>query len=340
MNILVVGAGAVGCIVGGYLTESGYNVTLADGWPANVNALNTEGLKLSGPRGDHHIRVKAVPLEDIYDLKGPFDIIFISVKSYDTASVVASIRPLVSSETVVISTQNGINEEFICSEIGSDHVIGAVPELSGYLSGPGAAVETRKEGGFILGELDGRDTPRVRKIASIMYRCGIIKISSNVIGLLWSKLIWNGMLNPLSAISGLGLGRILQNDGYRGLAIEIGKEGFRVSKKHDVSLEPLTVIGADLRRLDPDQPVEVEKEDRSIKALPEPLDKMPSMAQDIKNGRRVEIDYINGILIEWGKKLGVPTPLNEEIVKTVHAVEDNRQIQSPTLLDAIVRKFC
>lgn len=339
MNILVVGAGTVGSVVGGYLTGSGYNVTFADSWAANVDVLNNEGLKLSGTRGEHHFRVKAIKMEELANQKSLYDIIYISVKNYDTAAVVEQIRPLVINDTVVISTQNGINEEYIADEIGANHVIGAVTEFSGYMSGPGSVVETRKDGGFVLGELDGKDTPRLRKIANIMAACGNIKLSNNIMGILWSKLIWNSMMNPLTAISGYGTGRILQNEKYRKLAIEVGKEGFKVSKKHQVTLEPLTLMGIDPRRLDPDKPEEIAAEEAALKLLPEPLDKMPSMAQDIKNGRQTEIDYINGIIVDFGKKLNVPTPVNQEVVKALHGVEANRQAQSPELLDEMVKKF-
>jgi 2-dehydropantoate 2-reductase len=339
MNILVMGAGTVGSIVGGYLTGSGYNVTLVDGWSANVDVLNREGLKLSGTRGEHHFPVKAVMLEELSRVKGPFGIIFISVKTYDTALMAEYIRPLLSAETVIISTQNGINEEFLAAEFGRNRVIGAVTEMSGYMVGPGNVVETRKDGGFVLGELDGSDTPRLQNIASVMAGCGHIKLSNNIMGILWSKLIWNSMMNPLTAISGFGTGRILQHDRYRMLALEVGMEGFAVSSKHHIRLEPLTLMGINPRRLDAHQPREVQAEGMALKLLPEPLDKMPSMAQDIKNGRLTEIDYINGILVEWGKKLAVPTPVNEEIVKTVHAIEEKQKTQSPALLDAMIEKL-
>jgi len=339
MNILVVGAGTIGSIVGGYLSGGGYNVILADGWAANVDALNRQGLKVSGTRGDHNFRVTAIMMDEVRALKGPFDIIYICVKSYDTAAAVDSIRPLLAPETVVISTQNGINEEYIAEQIGPSHVIGAVTEMSGYMPAPGTVVETRKGGGFVLGELDGRDTTRLRNIANIMSCCGHIKISDNIMGILWSKLIWNSMMNPLTAIAGLGTGRILQDDAYRALALKVGMEGFSVSEKHQIRLEPLTLIGVDPRRLDPGKPWEIQAEDSALKQLPEPLDKMPSMAQDIKNGRRTEIDFINGILVEWGKRLGVPTPVNEEVVDTVHALEEKRLEPSPALLDGMAKRY-
>lgn len=339
MNILVVGAGTVGSVVGGYLSGSGYNVVLADGWAKNIEVLNREGLNLSGTRGDHRFSVKAIPFDAISELKDDFDIIYISVKSYDTKASVERIRPLLKAETIVISTQNGINEEFIASEIGSSHVVGAVTEFSGYMSGPGSVVETRKEGGFVLGELDGSDTARLGNVAKVMSSCGHIKISNNIMGILWSKLIWNSMLNPLTAVSGLGTGRILQLDNYRRLALEIGKEGFSVSKKHNVRLEPLTLMGIDPRRLDPDRPEEIQAEEEALKKLPEPLDKRPSMAQDIMSGRKTEIDFINGVLTEYGKRLGVPTPVNEEVIQALHLVEEKKLKQSPVLLDEILRKL-
>jgi len=339
MNILVSGAGTIGSIVGGYLSGSGYNVTLADGWSTNVKVLNQEGLKISGTRGEHHFIVKAIELQELRKLTGSFDIIFISVKTYDTESIADMIRPFVSDDTVVISTQNGISEEFLAARFGSNHVIGAVTEMSGYMLGPGNVVETRKNGGFVIGELDGQQTQRIREIASLMSPCGEIKITQNIMGILWSKLIWNSMMNPLTAISGLGTGSIIKNDRYRKLALKIGMEGFMVSRKHNIKLEPLSLIGVDPRKLDPNSPKEVLAEEERIKMLPEPLNKLPSMAQDIKNKRKTEIDYINGAVVEFGKKLGVCTPVNEEIIKVIHEIEQQPETQSPLKLDTIFDKY-
>lgn len=339
MRILLVGAGAVGSIVGGALVRSGYDVTFADEWQDNINALNKDGLKITGVNGEKKISVKAIHFNEINTLKNKPQLVFISVKNYDTEKILGLISPLIKRGTVIISTQNGINEETIALKFGSEHVLGAVTELSGYMAGPGVVVETRKEGGFVIGELDGSDTERVHGIASIMSGCGKIKISHNIMGLLWSKLIWNSMLNPLTAISGFGTGKILQVDQYRRLAIEIGKEGYVVSNKHKIQLEPLTLMGIDPRRLNPSRPTEMQAEEAALKLLPEPLDKMPSMAQDIMKSRKTEIDYINGIVFQYGKKLGIPTPINEEVIQVLHSVEDKKLNQSPKLLDKILKKF-
>lgn len=339
MKMLLVGAGAVGSIVGGKLVGSGHDVVFADSWQENINELNKEGLKLSGVNGDKKFVVNAIHLDEIKNIKEHLGIIFISVKNYDTEKTLDLISPLIKKDTVIISTQNGINEEAIASKFGTEHVIGTVTELSGYMAGPGAVVETRKEGGFVIGELDGADTERIHALSSIMSGCGNIKISHNIMGLLWSKLIWNSMLNPLTAISGFGTGKILQVDKYRRLAIEIGKEGYAVSNGHKIQLEPLTLMGIDPRRLNPSRPAEIQAEEAALKLLPEPLDKMPSMAQDIMKGRKTEIDSINGIVFQYGKKLGIPTPINGEVIQTLHSVEEKKLNQSPELLDKILKKF-
>lgn len=339
MKILIVGAGTIGSIVGGYLSGEGYDVLLIDGWSENVNKLNRDGLRITGTRGEHHFNVHALEISKLNELNEKFDLIIISVKTYDTPSALASIRRFIYPETVVISTQNGINEDYLSEEIGSSHVIGAVTEMSGYMQGPGLVVESRKNGGFVIGELDGRDSDRLKEILQILSACGNIKLSNNIMGILWSKLIWNSMLNPLTAISGLGTGSILQHDNYRKLALEVGKEGFSVSRKRGIKLEPLTLMGIDPRRFDPDNEEAMKQEEASLVQLPEPLDKMPSMAQDIKNGRQTEIDYINGIIVDIGKKMDVKVPVNEAVVKTLHEVENGNKIQSTKLLDDLVELF-
>lgn len=339
MNILVIGAGTIGCIVGGYLAGSGYNVLLADGWPANVEALNQKGIKVSGSRGEHSFPAKAVLFNELKDLNQKFDFIFISVKSYDTSTFLGEIHRFLKPETIVISTQNGINEEMIATTIGSRYVIGAVTEMSGYMAGPGEVVETRRGGGFVIGELDGKTTQRVKGVAAVMEGTGHIQISDNVLGLLWSKLLWNSMMNPVTAISGLGTGRILQNDLYRKFVLEVGKEGYSVSNKKNIKLEPLTLIGVDPRRFNPDKHEEFLKEYEVLKLLPEPLDKLPSMAQDIKNNRKTEIDYINGFIVEAGKTVQVATPMNEEIISIVHGVESKHVVPSTSILDQLISKY-
>jgi len=210
MRIGIVGAGAIGSVVGGLLTRAGQDVTLIDQWPDHVEAMKRSGLRLSGTCGDHVVRVRALHVHELQSVTTPFDAVFIAVKSYDTEWATALALPyLAQPDGVVVDFQNGINDERVAAVAGRQRTLGCVITIGAGLYDAGHAMRTDTQAiGFKIGELDGRQTERARRLAEIMTDVAKSVVTTNLFGERWSKLTVNCMANPLAGLSGLGSAEI------------------------------------------------------------------------------------------------------------------------------------
>src|SRR2546429_484360 len=173
MRIGIIGAGAIGSVVGGMLTKAGHDVTLIDQWPEHVETMRKNGLRLSGTCGDHTVRVKALHIYEAQAINEPFDAVFIAVKSYDTEWATSlGVQYLKKPNGVVVDFQNGINDERVAAIAGRERTLGSVITIGAGMYEPGHAMRTDTGSiGFKIGGLDGKGTERARARAKIM-ECG------------------------------------------------------------------------------------------------------------------------------------------------------------------------
>ena len=319
-RIGIVGAGAIGCVVGGLLTRAGRDVTLVDQWPEHVETMRKQGLRLSGTCGDHTVKVKALHLHEAQGIGEPFDAVFIAVKSYDTEWATAlGVSYLRWPDGVVVDFQNGINDERVASIAGRERTLGCVITIGAGMYEPAHAMRTDSGSlGFKIGELDGRDTPRARELAELMGAVAGSKVTTNLFGERWSKLALNCMANPVAGLSGLGTAEVRTEPGPRRLAVYLGAEAVKVGRAAGHEVEPIFHITAQ-RFVDAAEGrglAEVEADiSRDAKSR---AGGRPSLLQDVMRRRRTEIDYLNGYVVAQGRRLGVPTPFNEKIVELFH----------------------
>jgi 2-dehydropantoate 2-reductase len=338
MDVVVVGAGATGGALAGYLAGGGHNVTALDEWPAHVAAINRDGLRVGGARGSHSFRFTAALWEELPSLDLSPELILVSVKAYDTQRAAAVVGSLLGPTTVVVSTQNGINEDVLAETLGRDRIVGAVTEIGGYVVEPGEIAETRADGGFVIGELDGADTPRVHRVQEVLSSCAPTTITPNIRGLLWSKLTWNCMLNPLTALTGLGQGEVWTEPSLRDVAVQLGREARNVARADGAELQPLTFFGVDLPALLGDDVDLAEATLRRVIEIYRPqMGKSTSMREDVKLGRRTEIEFLNGHVARLGESLGVPVELNRDVVRVVQSIESGELSPSPELVKTLAR---
>jgi len=320
MRIGIIGAGAIGCVVGGMLTKAGRDVTLIDQWPEHVEAMRGQGLQLSGTCGEHRIPVKAIHLHELQSVTQPFDAVFISVKSYDTEWATAlALGYLAKPDGVVVDFQNGINDERVAAVAGRDRTLGCVITIGAGLYDAGHAMRTDTQSiGFKIGELDGKDTERARKIAAVMNDVAGAKVTTNLFGERWSKLTVNCMANPIAGLSGLGSAEVRSVPGPARVAIQVAAEAITVGRACGFEVEP--IYGIDTQRfVDAAAGRGTDQLLADMAAGAKGLaGGRPSMLQDVMRGRRTEIDYLNGYVVEQGRKVGVKTPFNEKIVQLVH----------------------
>src|SRR5512144_857081 len=317
----VLGAGAIGSVVGGMMTRAGHDVTLIDQWPEHVEAMKARGLRLSGTIGDFVVPVRALHIHELQTVTEPFDAVFVAVKSYDTEWATAMALPyLREPDGVVVDFQNGINDDRVAAVAGKHRSLGCVITISAGMYEPGHAMRTDNGTiGFKIGEHDGRDTPRAQALAKVMNDVAGTKVTTNLWGERWSKLAINCMANPLAGLSGLGSAEVRTAPVPRRIAIHVAAEVIKVGRAAGYEVEPIYGIEAQ-RFVDAAQgkgfdAVETDM-GASVKFL---TGGRPSMLQDVMKGRRTEIEYLNGHVSEQGRRLGVPTPVNDAVVAAVRS---------------------
>jgi 2-dehydropantoate 2-reductase len=347
-KIAIVGAGALGAHVGGWLTRDGRDVTLIDPWPEHVEAMRTNGLTLRGLSGPENFTQPVTALH-LTELQGaakgrPFDIAFVSVKSYDTVWATEMIRPYLAPAGFVVSLQNSINEERIAGVVGWGKTVGVIAAtIAVELVGPALVQRNVALGGtgrliFRVGEPHGRITPRAEAIVAMLACCDSAKATENLWGERWSKLAVNAMRNPVSAATGRGGNANDRDPVTRWLAIRLAAEAIEVGRAQGYHLE-------DIYKIDPDLLLAAGKGDAKARAECEEKllegtkyrndDQRPSMGQDIAKGRRTEIDFINGLVAERGRLAGIATPVNAAIAAAVRRVERGEVSPSPEVVAGI-----
>ncbi len=320
-RIGIVGAGAIGSVVGGLLTRAGRDVTLIDQWPEHVEAMKKIGLRLSGTCGEHVVPVKALHLHEAQSISAPFDAVFIAVKSYDTEwATYLGLSYLARPDGVIVDFQNGINDERVAAIAGKERTLGSVITISAGMYEPGHAMRTDSGTiGFKIGEHDGRETERAKELATLMNAVAPTKVTSNLWGERWSKLAVNCMVNPLSGLSGLGSAEVRMESVPRRLAVHVAAEVITVGRASGYEVEPIYSIDAQ-RFVDAAAGKGIKDVERDMSAdAKSRIGGRPSMLQDVMKKRRTEVEYLNGYVVEQGRRVGVPTPFNAAIVDAIRS---------------------
>jgi len=335
-RIVMLGGGAVGGYVGGHLAANGHDVTLIDGWSENVEAIRRNGLELSGmtPEERQVSHPKTMHLHEASSLarQAPVDIAFMCVKSYDTEWMAQLIKPYLAPGSYVVSLQNCINEERIADIVGWGRTLGCIASrISVELFAPGKVRRQAPKGAashtvFRVGEVHGRPTERAKRVAELLGVVDGAKVTSNLWGERWSKLCHNAMRNGVAAATGLAGREIDAHEHIRHFTIKIGGEAVRIGQALGYELEK---VG----KLDPAQLVRAGGGDAAaIKEVDAILIgesagggrgelQRPSMGQDMLKGRRTEIEFINGHVVDKGAQIGLAAPCNAKITSLVKRVE-------------------
>jgi 2-dehydropantoate 2-reductase len=287
------GAGAVGCYYGGMLARAGHEVVLI-GRAEHVEAIERQGLRLETQTFDERIRVAASTQASA--VQGAQLVLF-CVKSTDTESGAAAMKPYLAPAALVLSLQNGVENAERLRALLPQEVAAAVVYIGTEMAGPG---HVRHHG---RGELVIEPSTASAAVAQAMIAAGVpTEISDNVRGALWAKLILNCAYNALSAITQLPYGRLVKGAGITAVMRDIVDECVAVAQADGVTL-----------------PGDV---DAAVRRIAETVPgQYSSTAQDLARGKRSEIDHLNGLIVRRGEALGVPTPANRLLQAIVKLIE-------------------
>ncbi|MFC6670492.1 ketopantoate reductase family protein [Marinobacterium aestuariivivens] len=307
MKICVVGAGALGCSIGGVLTEAGEEVWLITRNKAHVDAMNREGLKM---RDGDQVRTVAVKAATSCAGLEPMDLIIVLAKSYDTRSAIEAAAPAIGPNTQILSLQNGLGHEEILAEIvGRERLLAGKTYVGGVMTAPGCITIGTSGKQTIIGELDGAISDRVQKVASHFNRAGLdTRVSDNIIGTIWDKLLINVATGALAGISGLPYGHLYAVPEIEAAALDAVAEAMTVAQANGIALSIAT----------PRQAWE-------MASASLPFEFKTSMLQSLERGAKTEIDFINGSVVRWGERCNVPTPVNRTLVACVKGIETRQR---------------
>ena len=300
-TVAVVGAGAVGCYFGGMLARAGAPVTLIGRAPL-VEAVEREGLFIDSVHFKEHVRVSATTqIEAARQAR----LVLFSVKTVDTEATAKLLAAHLAPETIVVSLQNGVdNEERIRASSGIQ-AISAVVYVAAEMAGAGR-VKHSGRGDLIVGHcLPADNLDQLRKVADIFVRAGVpCRISDSIAADLWEKLIMNCSYNAISALLRMRYGRIARDPGCVEVIKQVVREAVAVGGAVGVPLSLEKMTGAAVRL--------------GSELVPQALS---STAQDIARGKPTEIDSLNGYLVRKGAQLGVSTPANQTLHSLVKLLE-------------------
>ena len=324
-KIAVLGVGAIGSVIGAHLSKAGLDVTLIDHWGQHIDQMKSQGLTITHEDGDSiNVSVNAEHLGDVSSLETQFDLVFLAVKSYDTEWATHFILPHMAPTGIIVSAQNGINDDLIAEIIGASRELPCVMTFGAGLYEPGHGLRTgdRSKTAFIIGESSGVKTPRIEALSEILNNVGICEISSNIWGHRWAKLAVNCMANPMCAASGLGSKALRQDPNLSEISIGIAAEVVNTGISLGVNVEKISGVDSALyQNASTDMNVMEEIKTQLATDAVRLGEGRPSMAQDVMKGRRTEISHLNGYVSTRGKELGVETPICESIVELVQKVE-------------------
>ena len=314
-KVAIYGAGSLGTVLGAFMTQNGVDVELVNRNKAHVEALREKGAHITGTV-DMTVPVKALFPDE---MAGTYEVVFLMTKQLFNAEVVAFLKPMLTEDGVIVTLQNGIPEPGIAEIVGKAHTIGCTVEWGATLSAPGECTLTsdKESLSFHMGRMEGITDAQMNRVKELLEKMCPVHIEDNLLGARWSKLLINATFSGLGTVVGGVFGDVSEDKDVQPIALRCMKECIDVGRAAGETFAP--VQGKDITKLF----YYKNGFKKAISKLLLPIamkkhrDIEPSMLQDLKKGKPCEVDAINGVVCEWGRKCGVPTPVNDRIVEVI-----------------------
>ena len=315
-SVLVVGAGAIGGVTAAKMTGEVRRVAVLDANEEHVERMKGEGLLIDDLGEERRVRLDAHA--DPAGLDGPFDFALITLKAPHLESALGPLldRGLVDT---FVSLGNGLVQERIAGIVGGERLIWGTVEWGSTNLGPGRLARTT-QGPFIIGEPDGEVRDRTRLLADALGTVDEARVTENIRGQVWSKLLVNSTFSGLGAVSGMLYREVVDDPDGREAVLALWREGYDVGQAQNLELEE--VLGVPAESLVVRDPEGRGRADEALGvAMQQAGATKASMLQDLERGIKTEVDVINGAVVEKGMEYGFETPLNARVVELMHAME-------------------
>ena len=327
-RIAFLGTGAQGASIAADFAVAGLDVTFIDQWPAHVEAIRAKGITVNLPKRTFTVKVPALHLCQVAEIKQPFDVVFLVVKAYDTKWATELIKPVLAPDGFIIGLQNGMTHEDIAAIVGRERTIGAVIEIA---SNMWVAGETNRqndidESWFALGALDPRMQHRVEAVAGLLRNSGRVEVMEDIRSAKWMKLVVNAAELIPSSIVNVPLNDAARASGMLEVMRLAGYEAMQAALDDGAKIIP--IIGM--------PPVTSNHPERYVDAIFEEVLKtfsrpgtLVTSLQDWRKGRRAEVQEVNGWVVDTLKAHGKSAAMNQRIVEIAFEIERGEREARP-----------
>ena len=311
----IYGAGSLGTVLGAYITKNGGKIDLVNRNRAHVDALNANGAHVTGTV-EMHVPVNAITPDQ---MEGEYNVILLLTKQLHNREVVTFLSDHLAADGVIVTLQNGLPEPGIAEIVGKSRTMGCTVEWGATMSAPGECTLTSDPDSlsFHMGRMSGITDAQFERVKALLELMCPVYEEPNLIGARWSKLLINATFSGLGTVIGGTFGDVSASADARRVAIRCIKECIDTGRAAGATFAP--VQGKDITKLFYYK--NAFKRTFAMLLIPIAMKKHraiePSMLQDIRNGKPCEVDAINGVVCAYGRKLGVPTPINDKIVEII-----------------------
>ena len=325
MRTAILGAGALGIIIGALMTKNGKQVDLIDSYQENVDALNADGARVTGNLELHWPVTALTPQE----MKGEYDLILLLTKQTANEMALPRLLPHLHPDSIVCTLQNGIPEDGVAAIVGRERTIGGAVGFGATWLRPGVSeltstLEAVEKFAFEIGELDGVVRPRLETVKEILSAAGGTTILTNLMGIRWTKLLMNATFSGMSAALGCSFRDVLADEKAMTCIAHIADETIKVC--HGKGYRMVEMQGADMEFLELGSKADIAGKMDFYRKVWGRHNNKASMLQDLEKGNNTEIDHINGVVCRSGRECGIATPFNDKVVEIVKQAEARRTV--------------
>ena len=319
LKIAVFGAGAMGTVLGALLTEGGLQVDLITRNKAHIEGLRKKGATIVCVADNTE---KTIPVRALFpdEISESYDIIFLMTKQRENERILQGLLPYLKPDGVVCTTQNGLPEPSVAKIVGEQRTYGAATSFGANFLGEGRVALTSKleamtieVGGYCN---DNAKNGLLREVLSCVRKENFVKTTENLAGARWAKLAINAAFSGLSVVTGMTFGEVARKRKTRKIALGVLRECVAVANAAGITLASLQ--GHDMQKLLCGKwgyfllPFAMRKHKNLVSG----------MLKDVQAGKKCEIDFVDGVVVKEGERLGVATPLCAQIVEIVHGIEN------------------
>ena len=333
-KMAVLGTGANGASIAADLTNAGLDVVLIEQWPAHVEAMRENGVRIEMPEETVTTPVRAYHLCEVCTFDEKFDVVLLLMKAYDTPWACQLIEPYLHDDGLLVGVQNGMTVDAIADVVGPERTIGCVIEISSQMFEPGIIQRQSPpdRSWFAVGSIDAASAGREHEIQKILSNSGTAVISSDIRSAKWMKLISNCTTLATTAIFGVPIAEAANTPGMREIMLRSGAEALTVVQDIGLRIEPIFGLSQD----------DVQQTNRLVEMLLDKLtstyilsDTITTVLQDHMKNRKSEVENINGWVVEEQLKLGKAAPVNAAVVEISERIKRGEVEPGPATLELL-----